>query len=386
MKKVIALFMFLTVMVPSYVLAYEVVVQDVMIDGIFEHTQTIISASEDPIDRFTIHRYRNKYTCPNKTKRAMILVPGLQSRFDMYLDGFAQAVALTGVEVWGYSPRAANLTSNCEVDPTSCMVSGTWGMDEYVNDIMYLRSFMDGIVPPDAKVAMGGVSLGAMVPVAVVNIDPDRYDGLFLLDGFVYSEDPEVINHNTPFCGMLSAMVDAGVYYDGTQGEVSTLLMILDQSDPDGNSPIISGLTNKQAFVAFFDTLPPEAPVSGHPNASICKGDVTDGEFYYADREKLYYGIETFIPYIPLVITRDFVCAIAGQISYADNLSNYTGSIYAGGGTEGFGGHMEDELNLFTNANVVENFDTGYGHMDTYFSKTRFRDLILPFMGWLYSL
>lgn len=387
MKKV--LFTLLILLMPAFAQAYEVISEETTIDGIFSHTETVVAASEDPIDRFTMHRYKNRFVPSWMTQRVLILVPGLQSEFDMYLDGFAQAVALAGIEVWGLTPRAANLSAACETDPASCAISGTWGMDTYIDDTIYIRDALETTLP-GRTVVMGGVSLGAMVPVAVVNEDPYRYDGLFLLDGFLYSADPVIINHNAPYCGMLDAMVGMGLYYDGTLGQISTLIMTLAQTDPDGPSPIMPGLTNRQALIAFFDTLPPfpDAPVSCHPDAHICVGDVMAGEFYYADEEKLFYGIETFMPYIPFVITRDFLCAMAAHplYDYTYNLSAYEGAIYAAGGTEGMGGHMADELALFVNADITEAFEIGYGHMDPYFSKTRFCDLTLPLLSWLYSL
>lgn len=385
MKRV--LFTLLVLLMPVWANAYEVVSENTTIDGIFKHTETVIAASANPIDQFKMHRYRNRFVPPRFADKVIILVAGLQSEFDMYLDGFAQSIALSGIEVWGLTPRAANLSAACETDPASCAVAGTWGMDTYIDDTSYIRDAVEAALP-GRTIIIGGVSLGAMVPVAVVNEDPDRYDGLFLLDGFLYSADPVILNHNAPFCGMLEVMAGMGIYYDGTQGQVATLLMTLAQTDPSGPSPIIPGLTNRQALIAFFDTLPPGTPISGHPDAHICVGDVMAGEFYYADDEKLFYGIETFMPYIPFVITRDFTCAIAGWpgYNYTSNLAAYEGAIYAAGGTEGLGGHMADELSLFVNADITETFELGYGHMDPYFSKTRFCDLTLPVIAWMYSI
>jgi hypothetical protein len=372
-------------MMPVYANAYEVVSETTITDGVFERTDTVVSVSEDPLDQFTVHRYRNTLIPECLVDRVLYLIPSLQSEWEMYLDGFAQSIAFFGVEVWGITPRYANLTPDCDVNPGNCIVSGTWDLQSYIDDVLYTRGVIEGVLPY-RKVVMGGVSMGAVVPVATINEDPYSADGLFLLDGVLYSEDPEITLFNAPFCGMLTAMVDAGVYYDGSMGDFLKALVQFAQNDPDGASMFMPGLTNKQALVAFLDA-PPPSPLSVVPDGKLIAGDVASATFYYADEDLLYPGVMNFLQYIPMVITRDVACSIAGSGEFVgENLGLFDGYIYAGGGSEGMASIIGDTLNLFINADTTISIDEGYGHVDSYYAKDRFWDLTYPLLDWIFSI
>jgi pimeloyl-ACP methyl ester carboxylesterase len=378
----------LILLLPAWVQAYEVVSEETTIEGMFSHTETLVAASPDPVNRFTMHRYRNRYLPEHLTQRVLLLVPGLQQHFNMYLDGFAQTIALSGIEVWAITPRTGSLTEACDIDPPSCAIAQTWTIDSVVDDVTYARDALETELP-GRTVVFGGVSFGAMMAVAVANVDPDSYDGLLMIDGTLYSEDPVINGFNTFWCGMMNDWIASGIYYDGTQGDFALTLQQLAQADPDGPSPIMQGLTNRQAYVAFFDA-PPPSPLSGAPGGRIFVADPASGTppeaFLYADETLLDYAIPRFLKYVPIVMTRDIDCALAGNSPYVDNLAEFEGAIYAGGGEYGMGGMMADQLALFENADITEAIDWGYGHMDSYFSKTRFCDLTLPVITWIYGL
>jgi pimeloyl-ACP methyl ester carboxylesterase len=355
-------------------------------------TVTTVKVGGNPLNRFFMHRVVNN--TPEQSHRGVILLlPPLGSGFQNYEvtedndydNSFAGFFAKHGFDVWGYSQRVQGIVAgSCESGGIDCSPMADWGLQTIVNDVAFIRQQI-GLAHPGQKPVVGGLSLGSIASVAVINAAPDDYAGALLIEGTLYDTDPQVRAINQGFCNMFDGLLAQGVYYDGQQLPGFKLAAQLATVSPDAPSPLPGfppGFTNHQVWVAIMST-PQISPISPRPNYFNAAGDAMQDRLFFANDALLRANVAVFVDYVALRTVRDVNCNLAGDGAFTNNLQNFNGAVYVVAGGHGFGSSMLDTASLMTSASKTINFVEEFGHVDAYFEGSHQQDLVKPILAWL---
>ena len=235
---------------------------------------------------------------------------------------------------------------------------------------MSTQSLRDQIeaLNPGAEVWIGGLSLGGIGTIAVLDAHPEDYAGGFVWEGMLASPDPQVQALNQAYCAGLEAQLAAGIYFDGVGGNVLQKVVKLADVNPGGLTTIPlfpPFLTNHQVLVNVF-SVPTPGPVSMPvPDYILLAGDPAQDVLFFASEERITENVARFNNYAPTALVRDISCSLAGvETSFVDGLDQFTGAVLGIGGGRGFGAFMAGNLDLFTAADVELLIEPEFGHVD----------------------
>ena len=376
----------------TYAQTYQIVgTQTSTVAGDLNKTVTTVQVGNHPLDRFLITRVV-KSGPPQARKGTLLLLPPLGSGFQNYEVGdggdynksFAGFFARRGFDVWGYSQRVQGLTSGtCESGAADCSAMAGWGLQTILDDVAFIRAQIE-LAHPGEKPVVGGLSLGSIASVAVINQRPQDYAGAILIEGTLYDADPTVRGINAGFCSFFDAQLAGGVYYDGQNTPGFKLINHLAEVAPNDPSPIpdFAGLTNHRAWVAAM-SAPPVGPVTPRPGYYFLAGSIAEDRFFYADEALVHANINTFVDYVATRTIRDVSCSLAGERTFSNNLQSFAGPVIMFVGGHGFGSGMTDTAALLSNAEVTTNYVEDYGHVDHVFSKRHLHEVEHPVLAWL---
>lgn len=358
--------------------------------GLRRRTFTI-QDGPNPVNRFFMHRVSRPF--PHLLRGVILLLPPLASGFQNYevgedgnyLESFAGYFASRGYDVWGYSQRVQGLApGSCESGAVSCSAVANWGMATIVDDVSFIRRRI-ARARPFARVAVGGLSLGSMSALAVVNARPHDYAGLILLDGTLYDTNPAVRAINQGYCADFDALLGQGVIYDGQQLPGIKAAAALASVDPDGPSPFpgfAPGYTNHQVFVSLV-SAPPPSPTTPRPGYFLVAGDAETDAFTFANDAVFRANVLEFVDYVALRTLRDVNCSLAGDRTWTNHLGAFRGEIFVAAGGHGFGQAMLDTLALMPKAHATVSFIEAFGHVDHFFAENRRELTEGPIREWL---
>jgi pimeloyl-ACP methyl ester carboxylesterase len=353
-------------------------------------TVTTVQVGNHPLDRFLVTRVRK---AQGQSKQGtLLLLPPLGSGFQNYEVGdggdyaksFAGFFARRGFDVWGYSQRVQGLTSGqCESGAVDCSAMAGWGMRTLLDDVAFIRQQIEAAHPGE-KPVVGGLSLGSIASVAVIDAAPQDYAGAILIEGSLYTENPETRAINAGFCAFFDAQLANGIYYDGQNTPGFKLLSQLAEVAPNAPSPVpgFEGLTNHRAWVAVM-SAPPVGPTTPRPGYYFLAGSVANDSLTYADEPLVHANIATFVDYVATRTIRDVSCSLAGDRTYTSNLQSFDGPVIMFAGGHGFGPEMLETAGLMTNAKVTTNYRADYGHVDHVFSTRHTQEVEHPVLAWL---
>src|SRR5919112_4373937 len=161
----------------SYAQTYQIIgTQTATVAGDLQKTVTTVQVGANPLDRFLVSRV-TKHAAGQAHRGTLLLLPPLGSGFQNYetvaggdySKSFAGFFARRGFDVWGYSQRVQGLTSGqCESGAIDCSAMADWGMQTLLDDVAYVRQQI-GAAHPGEKPYVGGLSLGSIASVAVIN-------------------------------------------------------------------------------------------------------------------------------------------------------------------------------------------------------------------------
>ncbi|HEV2864014.1 MAG TPA: hypothetical protein VGX48_23660 [Pyrinomonadaceae bacterium] len=358
-------------------------------------TVTTVQVGLNPLDRFLISRVTKKNATGKSHQGTLLLLPPLGSGFQNYEVGdggdysksFAGFFARRGFDVWGYSQRVQGLAAgSCESGAVDCSAMANWGVQTILDDVAFIRRQIEQAHPGE-KPVVGGLSLGSIVSVAVINAAPDDYAGAVMLEGSLYTANPETRATNANFCAFFDDQLANGVYYDGQNTPGFKLLSHLAETAPNDPTPLPgfpAGFTNHRAWVAAM-TAPPVTPTTPRPGYFFLAGSVAEDKLTYADEPLVHANIRAFVDYVATRTIRDVSCGLAGERTFSDNLASFSGSVLMIAGGHGFGPEMLDTKELLTNANVTVNYVEEYGHVDHVFSTRHMQEVEHPVLAWLLS-
>jgi pimeloyl-ACP methyl ester carboxylesterase len=333
-------------------------------------------------------------TMPGQALRGTILLlPPLGSGFQNYEttedndydNSFVGFFANRGFDVWGYSQRVQGIVAgSCENGSINCSPMADWGMQTILNDVAFIRQQIE-LAHPGQKPIVGGLSLGSIASVAVINAAPNDYAGALLIEGTLYDTNSQVRAINQTFCDQFNGLLAQGVNYDGQQLPAFKLVAQLATVDPNGPTPLPGfppSFTNHQAMVAILST-PQVSPTTPRPNYFFAAGDAQQDRFLFVNDALLRANIGQFVDYVALRTIRDVNCGLAGERTFTNNLQNFNGAVYIVAGGHGFGSGMLDTAALMTSASVTINYVGDYGHIDSYFEGAHRQKLDQPILSWL---
>ena len=366
--------------------------QNSVVGDDLNRTVTTIQEGNNTLNRFRM----TKVTKPipaHALKGVLLLMPPLGSGFQNYEVGengdynnsFVAFFAHRNFAVLGYSPRVDGLTAgSCESGAIDCSPMADWGLQTMVDDVTFIRQQIEAEYP-NLKVFVGGLSMGSIGAMALLNANPNDYDGAILIEGTIHDSDANVRAINANFCSMFEGMLAGGVFYDGTSGPGVKFLSQLAQTSP--NDPTIvpgfpPGLTNHQAFVLAL-SAPPLSPLSPRPGYFNLAGSVVEDRFFFADESLVHGSLAGFNDYTTLRSLRDLNCGLAGETTFNGNLGSFSGPVIMFSAGHGFGSAMLDTAALMTSANVTIKSRADYGHVDYVFSTNHVHELEQPIMKWL---
>ena len=358
---------------------------------LLEVTETQIQDGDHPLNTFTIHRVKK----PNAEKRGtVLLLPSLGNSFAMYevtennnyQHSFAGILAKKGFVVYGYSTREKGINAGeCGIS-IDCTPMLDWGLQTIVNDIEFIRTQIASDYPGLPPV-IGGLSLGSIASLAVVNDNPAGYAGLIAWEGSIYSDDSAVQNHNLGFCTAFDNLLAGGVPADEQNLPFVKLVAALAKSNP--SDPFLipvpgfpPGLTNHQALVFILSVPNPIAP-SPKDGFITVNGDFTAGEFFYADEARLIASLEVFNDILPHRYSRDLNCALAGDTTFTSNLDNFTGPAYVIKAGLGFGSIMDELPGVLVNATITMDSMENFAHVDQMMAPYHKSILEKPIIRWM---
>ena len=349
--------------------------------------EVVVQVGENEINRFTMHRVvkLDKHYMPVRSsllKGALILMPGGGSNFDMYLLGkdgesIATYLALKNIDVYGYSPRTKGIKYGY-FDNNDSSEMKSWGINTYLDDLDYILNKV--MKRHKKRPVVGGMSLGAILSIAAVDRRPHSYEGAIIWEGTLYYDSPvqELFEERVQY---LDYLLQNGQYYDYESYTLIKTLVSLQHYYPDIQSPFEPSLTNREYFT-LFATSPVDPPLGEAPGYTYAAGDLING-FYYADMDLLLDFANQINDYEPNALIRDISGGFAGERTFTGNLDLFTGKVLSIQAGLGFGSHAEDNLQLFTNANIERYIKPEYGHGDMLVPKNYIEIICEPIWEWL---
>ncbi|HJZ80449.1 MAG TPA: hypothetical protein VKD91_08885 [Pyrinomonadaceae bacterium] len=335
-----------------------------------EKVDTLIQVGEDARNRFTMHRVyqpgrRGHY------RGSIILLPHLIGSFRAYtlheshdpMQSLAANLALGGYDVYGYSPRTANLPVNaCSSGVVDCSIMRDWDFNVYLSEIDYIRQHVADI--EERKPAIGGFSLGGMLGIAAVNANPSGYSGLLVWDAMLYSEYPAVVALNTSLCANLNGALAAGFYFD-------------------------EGLPNNAKFVVSLGELPTTqvfgspTPTLGTPTFTLVAPNETFTALKFSSFPRVFEFLMATNNVESLAILRDAECSFAGDRTFTANLHKFKAPVFAIKAGLAFGPYMQDTIDLMGSRNVRVQDNPAFGHQDAYNVADQATYINGPILNWL---
>lgn len=364
--------------------------------GGITRTETTIQDGPLPINQFKMLRLVRTHLPEEQLRAVVFLLPSLGIDFSSYEEtephqNFSASIAgffaQRGFAVYGYSSRLEGLSAGgCEAGLYDCSVMQGWNLQQFVDDVAFIRSQI-AAAHPGLQVFAGGLSLGGIGAVAVMNDAGGDYDGFFVWEGMLFTPDPQVQALNQVYCAGLEAQLMAGLYFDGVGGNLLKKINKLAQLQPGGLTPIPlfpSFLTNRQVLVSAL-SVPTPGPVSMPvPDYILFAGNPATGELFFASDERLFENVSRFNDYAPNALVRDISCTLAGvETSYISNLAAYDGPILGIGGGRGFGPYMADNFALTSSTDVVMLLEPDFGHVDHLMTPFHRFFVEFPILDWI---
>lgn len=354
--------------------------------GAFTRTEMVFQDGADTRNRFTVTRVKRANKSAAETRGPVLLLPGSSATFlvneatlDTYDRSLAGFLAKKGFDVWGYSPRTKGIPAG-GCDPGGgfdCSIMSTWGMDTVVADVEFIRGLIEDEHPCRPPV-VGGWSLGAVTAEFVVGQNPSGYAGLLVIEGLVSSNDTVVLAANATACAAANAQIALGQVVGGQA--VGGFLAVAALPEPLRASILIPATSTPQPA--------PPAPVPNYtyttPTLDLL-GNIIG--YKYADYPLLVNIVQTsFNPYESALVSRDWVCSIAGDTTLRPNLASFTAPILSIGGGRSMGLYQGHSIGLTGSTAVTTIFDPDFGHGDHFVRDGRVHKVWKPIEAWLSTI
>ena len=374
-----------------------------------EYTFTV-RVGDGAFDEIAIHRV-TKETSPNvpaKTRKAVFLAAGdiwnFRAAFLTGEDSLPVFLAENGVDVWGIDYRWTRVPGTTA--DTSFMQS--WGIEQDASDLAFALG-----VARHARAMTGsgfdqlfllGWSRGGQIGYALLNAETRLAPGLRNVAGFIPVDiylKTDVPELKAKACAReqgTAAAIAAGQHANPIGG-LAALLGTLAIVDASSASPIVPGLTNRQAGLllgeatfALLGGLEP-APFY-HFTGGVFDANGAPAGLLYANEADLFSfaaAAATFQPNRELLEADAVVCE-ASNVSFDDHLGDIAVPVLYIGAGGGFG-----ELGVYTTTLLGSTDVTSlvinkvpatqrlldYGHADLFLANDAEETVWQPLLNWL---
>jgi pimeloyl-ACP methyl ester carboxylesterase len=324
------------------------------------------------------------------------------------LSGMGTFLAGSGIDVWGVDRRWTAVTTKTLGDGSFMCA---WNMDNHLHDLRIALNFARTVRlitgSGAGRLFLGGHSSGANLCYACANEETKMIDvarnvkGIIPIDT-VHKFDPaetQLIQDAEDRHNVFVAVREAGKCYSD---DALTLKMIamLANTDPEGPSPFIPPLTNRQAafivLAATYATYPaPLMPIvpAYHYNAGIFDSETqlpTGLQFTTLDIMSTF--AEAVPPFQAINDLIDLEALLSNKTDrYADRLGDITIPVFyigAAGGVGEYGQFAVDQIG--SNDKTVKVVSTpdmprelNYGHVDLLFAGNAKAEVWQPILQWL---
>lgn len=328
-------------------------------------------------DKIGIHRItKNICGCQPAT---IVLVPGSNSSFDNSFQKIATFLASRDIDVWGIDFRYSFVPNNIDSRPyclaADCSFFKNQNTDLHLSDLDIVVKMAE-LTSKNGKVFIGGWSQGANFAYRYAINNPNL-KGIIPID-VIYNLDPtltDITNKTMAEIATRMTKINSGIYYEDVLGIKFIAYKAL--IDPNGNSTIIPGFTNKQAALfALAQTY--QLGINPIPNFRYTQGDLIGlkyTDFNFAIQQGL--NLNSFQSILTLTELR--------QQWLSPEIPNITVPILHVGAEYGFGTfglYTPNKMHEF-NPDVDTHIIPDYGHADLMYSNTGESDVWITIYEWI---
>ena len=358
--------------------------KQILVDDIAHYSLRLRVGPQDE-DVVRVHRVvREIGERPVATRDGVFLVHGNLFGFaQTYLAGFlspevpadrsmAIFLAARDVDVWGIDLRWTQVPA--ETEDLDFMASWNIGTDVGdVRKVMLVARAVRAVTGSGAgKLHLGGWSSGGIIGYALANLEAKlpaaaRHARTLIPMDTMYRIDPafpEVVESACNRYALAREAIDSGIFHSDEGSQVAGLTQLA-VSDPDGASPAVPGLTNRQAILFLVGVFPDPNPLvpAFHQLAVASDGAGVPQGLRFSPEPFMNDFLLSAAPFISLGQRADFEQIFCGRIPsvHADSLDRISLPVlYLGaeGGFGSFGTYTQDLLASTDVTQVVVSFET----------------------------
>jgi len=323
---------------------------------------------------------------PIETPHSIMLVHGDLVGFRHAFGGLPLALAQSDIDVWGMSMRWTLVPAGT----TDLSFMKEWGLALHVEDLRLAMAIARQIRYLEGngrdKMHLLGYSTGGWIGYAIINAEValDESDrqikGYIPVDTYIKTDDPEIRKHWCNSATDTEAKRAQGIYHNDNSFFLTFARLAL--SDPNGTSPFMAPLTNREfalaaggaSYVGFNGNEP--APFYHWFAASWTPDYSKPTGLAYSDEAAFLEEMSNVAPFQANKLSLDNAQLVCDSVDlpYNDHLSRVTvPTLYvgAGGGFGEYGVYSTTLLGGSDHTNLVIHLASGpegrridYGHID----------------------
>jgi hypothetical protein len=380
-----------------------------VISGNIVHYKFEVAVGSGQYDKIGIHRVV-KEMAPNKpvvTDRTVFFqhgsakdfvgmaLPGLYSSNTPDDFGIAYFMAKNDVDFWGID-QAWTLVPESVTDPD---FMADWGIEKNFTDlrtgmaIARIARFLTSDLLD--KLKLSGYSSGVTTGYAGLDHEAQLEEVVRHAKGFITIDmatksNNDIFNSSwNDYMVFYKGLYDSGVYQDNI---IFKPVGNLARTDPDGDSPIIPGFTNKQTAL-YFGT----APLFGGSLFHYIAGIFDNGmavDLKYVTLDQWYDFLESAVAYEPILLTLDQIVLVndIGVSDFDNHFKEITIPIYNVSPGGGFAELSETAFPLLGSQDITsyiprlyspDQAEIDFGHIDIFIANNAETVIWKPMLDWI---
>ncbi len=341
-----------------------------------------IQVGPGEFDKIGIHRLTKDICgCSNHT---IVMIPGSNSDFDTSFFKMARFLASKDIDVWGIDFRYSFVPNDIDSNPyclaTDCSFFRNQNTDLHISDLDIIVK-MAQLTAKNGKVFLLGFSQGAYFAYRYASIQSNQsgLKGIIPVD-IAYNIDPvntEIIANARLDVIARQAKIANGIYYE----DVLTEKFIAGQSaqDPDGPSPVVPGLTNKQAFLFALTTT---YQLPGFHITDFRYNQGTPAGLVHTDYNLMITQTEKLNSFQSILLLTENIQQYIEPTPLIPNVTVPIFHVSAEFGFGSFGLYTPNQIGVFNN-DVTNCMIPNYGHADLIYSNTADIDVWNKICKWI---
>lgn len=381
----------------------------------------VLRVGSGEYDKIGVYRVvkTNLNGTPIPASRSVMMVHGASSNFDnSFLTGTVSDkipedqsigfyMAQNNIDVWGIDFRWTLIPAT----ETDLSFMRDWDTSMKLDDleiaIKLARIIRSLTGSGSGKIFLLGHSMGALLTYAYANAETQLPETLTDIKGIIpmdivfktSPEDPDLKQASYDRYQALKALYDSGTSYSD-KGKNLSIIAGLAATAPDDPSPIMPGLTNKQASIfilsstyATYAPLQPDTPFYHYLAGSFDEYGIPTGYQYANFDLTLDIGLATpAYQSLAEIIDNEALTSDAVDLPYDDHLADIEIPIFYVGAAGGFGEYgayttsllgSADNCYMIVQLHSSEEVALDYGHNDLLWSGNAEALVWSPILDWI---